>query len=1024
MWTAVALTALSGCAPTPEDLNVLTQHNNNARTGAYRYETELTPSSVGAATSTFGELYRLNAFDDAATDRRVTAQPLFVKGVAIEGRGPRDVLYVATQQNQIFAFDVTRNAPSSGNRWAWNPITLKSTHSGQTRTAAPLLKSENCGQLRGPVGILSTPVIDLAANTMYVVFRTARTFDTTDSEEALNADTHHFIASFDIRTGQELHRHEIRAAGFEPGKQTNRAGLLLMNQVVYVAFGASVCDHAGTEAKTTPPHGWVFAYRAPELAPLGPGGHAKPFNTSPRTGLAGIWQSGAGLAGNGQFVYALTGNLMTEHYTAVDNVEDRRKLQVDPLHQTELGHSIVKLRLQGDNSLEPDRLISGGQPPVVNAFTAGNWFKLDIGLSSSFGGDTDLGSGGPTLLDTGRLIGGGKQGRVYLLDPADMRRAKGTFQFDHTWNGEISPCDYDGDQMLGPNIHGSLVAWRPQASAFNYVYAMPEKDYLKAFRIYDNGVISDRPALSTRDLGIRSPRGMPGGTISLSANGGRDGIVWVSAIQQGEPDGIVTDGRRHGRLLAFDAETLALLWSAPNANEPFAKFVPPTVADGRVFRTTYNGEIVVYGLNAPGPHPARPAQQMGKVRAMTALWRNADHLDIFMPSRLTSAPVAAPFEADVLTTNWEARCPNPPAVERGWRGWFPVVQTDGLMHNDRPDAPDTFYGPLPDDLPNGFHVSAPSAPVAAVPGPANQREQVRLFVADANGRIQQTMWQGAVGWGAWSPLSAANFTAPRGNVTAIWNHPENRKHLDLFVVNADGDVVSTFFDGDQWRNGWFPVSPGSIDAPAGAAVTALWRNLDHLDLFVTNKDGAVMTTHWKFAGGWRAWGAVKPETGRATPGQPIAAVWRDADHLDLFITATDRTVKSIYWQPTPEQPDGWAGKSWFAIKPGSAHARPGQPVTAIYRNPTHLDLFITADDRTVKSIFWEPSREHPDGWDNKAWFSIGARSIDVEPGQAVTAIWDLNRSHLDLFVSDAGGRPMSTFFDRDAWRPEGWFSLQ
>ena len=89
--------ALAACGPTAADLSVLTQHNSNRRTGAYLYETQLTPTTVGEAASTFGLLYRLNVGEGTSVspDARIAAQPLFVKGVIIGGK-PRDVLYVVT----------------------------------------------------------------------------------------------------------------------------------------------------------------------------------------------------------------------------------------------------------------------------------------------------------------------------------------------------------------------------------------------------------------------------------------------------------------------------------------------------------------------------------------------------------------------------------------------------------------------------------------------------------------------------------------------------------------------------------------------------------------------------------------------------------------------------------------------------------------------------------------------------------------------------------------------------------------
>jgi hypothetical protein len=105
---------------------------------------------------------------------------------------------------------------------------------------------------------------------------------------------------------------------------------------------------------------------------------------------------------------------------------------------------------------------------------------------------------------------------------------------------------------------------------------------------------------------------MPGGFLSVSANNGHDGIVWVSDVcaykditvrfydRQACGDASTTDGTIPGRLMAFDALSLDLLWEDPTDNTPaavpFAKFVPPTVAAGHVFRAAYKDKVFVYGL--------------------------------------------------------------------------------------------------------------------------------------------------------------------------------------------------------------------------------------------------------------------------------------------------------------------------------------------------------------------------------------------------------------------------------------------
>src|SRR5580692_8885898 len=75
---------------------VVTYHNNNDRTGVNQSETALTPSTVSE--STFGKLFSM------PVDGQVYAQPLYVPALSIGG-APYNVVYVATENNSVYAFD-------------------------------------------------------------------------------------------------------------------------------------------------------------------------------------------------------------------------------------------------------------------------------------------------------------------------------------------------------------------------------------------------------------------------------------------------------------------------------------------------------------------------------------------------------------------------------------------------------------------------------------------------------------------------------------------------------------------------------------------------------------------------------------------------------------------------------------------------------------------------------------------------------------------------------------------------------
>jgi hypothetical protein len=139
-------------------------------------------------------------------------------------------------------------------------------------------------------------------------------------------------------------------------------------------------------------------------------------------------------------------------------------------------------------------------------------------------------------------------------------------------------------------------SWQTANPAFGLLYGMPEKDYLRAFRYNRSTLQVDTSPVATS--AVRSPDGMPGSHISLSANRGSNGIVWALVPKyNGQWDNVP------GSLVAFDALTLHELWRDDD-NIGFSKFTSPTIAGGKVFRPTFANKLIVYGLkNSPTTLP-------------------------------------------------------------------------------------------------------------------------------------------------------------------------------------------------------------------------------------------------------------------------------------------------------------------------------------------------------------------------------------------------------------------------------------
>ncbi|GAC1419462.1 MAG: hypothetical protein NVSMB62_12170 [Acidobacteriaceae bacterium] len=267
--SAVILVGLVCCVFAPfavAQVDVLTQHNDVARTGANLHETELTPALVAKAK--FGMLFK------RAVDDQVYTQPLVATGIRMSG-GVHDVVYVTTVNNSVYAFDAN-DPEATAPIWHVNFGTPANVHS----------TSFGCMDINGQMGIIGTPVIDKGRGALYVV---ALTHAGVGYIQRLHA--------LDLATGADLPESPVivTAESFEPLMQNQRPALLLANNMVYVGY-ASHCDKE-------PYHGFLFAFDAATLQ------QRAVFNTTPTGSEASIWQSGQGpaadLDGN---IHVVTGN--------------------------------------------------------------------------------------------------------------------------------------------------------------------------------------------------------------------------------------------------------------------------------------------------------------------------------------------------------------------------------------------------------------------------------------------------------------------------------------------------------------------------------------------------------------------------------------------------------------------------------------------------------------------------------------------------------------------------------------------
>jgi len=464
------LTVLS--PPNPSTLNVITYHYDNTRQGANTNETILTPANVNV--STFGRLIQYS------TDGYIYAQPLYVSGLVIPGEGTHNVVFVATENDSVYAFDADSNAGTNGGLlWHVNLGAAVSSYSGEFGTR---YQGTYYGDIVPVVGITGTPVIDLASGTLYVSVHTREVGATTNY--------YHRIHALNITNGAEQFYSPVvvtnsvpgigvestnGVVSFDPVNENQRPGMTLAGGMVYAAYGSY--------ADTDPYHGWVLGFNATNLAQS-----AKyAFNTTPNATVAtfgpnaaegALWMGGNGLCvDTSNNLYFATAN---GSFSANTN--------------------------GGDYSDSFVKLFTANGLAVADYFTPYNQSTLAVN-------DTDLGSGGTILLPDSvgsaahphLMVGAGKEGTIHLVDRDNMGRFNST-----------------NDSQIVQEARGVMGGvWSTPAYFNNHIYYQPSGDVMRAFLI-TNGILGPTP-MSVSGTSFSAL----GGTPFITANGVNNGIVWT-----------------------------------------------------------------------------------------------------------------------------------------------------------------------------------------------------------------------------------------------------------------------------------------------------------------------------------------------------------------------------------------------------------------------------------------------------------------------------------------------------------------
>ena len=522
--------------------SVLTQHNDLYRTGWNKQEAILTLNNVKPGT--FGKIFT------RPVDDQIYTQPLIVLNINIPGKGTKNIVIVATVNNTVYAFDA-----DSAN--VNNPYWQINVSPGGSRVVRNTDMTGSCSgnykDFSGNIGIVGTPVIDSSTNTIYLVARSVTPPPDNIFQQYLHA--------IDITTGTERPNSPVLIAAQVPGtgdgssggivkfnsqKQNQRAGLLLLNGIVYITW-SSHCDWG-------PYHGWVIGYDKTSLQ------QKIVYNTTPQGYNGGIWMSGAAPAADE------AGNI----YLSVAN------------GSVGITNDASNLVNRSESAL---KLTPAGNTLAINSFFTPKNYPYLESL------DKDFGVAGMLLIpNTHRALTGCKDGNLYLLDRDNMGG------FDSVVNHIVQTI------TLGSNVwilRSSLAYYKGEQK--EYIYSWSEKAYLHAF-LYDRAA-DTLDVLNAIISGVQGPRSGNGSFFSISSNGSADStaILWVNQAANG---GNANQAVLPGIFRAFSATDVTKeLWnSSMDSNDlsgNYSKFTCPSVSNGKVYLATFSNKLLVYGLKVP-----------------------------------------------------------------------------------------------------------------------------------------------------------------------------------------------------------------------------------------------------------------------------------------------------------------------------------------------------------------------------------------------------------------------------------------
>ena len=595
-------------------VNVTTRSYSNFRDGCNSEETGLTALTVQQkGISLLGQVALPN---DA---RGTEGQVLVVTGLTMDDGLVHDVFFVATMYNDVLAYDVN---------------TFELLWKQHVANPIPGTQAMDTWEINDRWGILATPVINTATNTIYVCAMS--------SPDGLFTDSSFHLHALSLTNGSEqAPALNLNAATYQaPGltRVSVLGGVARKQRCALLGdFGRNgidtvfVMNGSFLESADTN-QGWCIACDVTGLSSGSAPTIAASWTTTSRYSGAGLWQGSQGPSMDTDgYLYAMTGNGAFDGIT--DFGECIFKLKYTPAAAgVEASITIV----DWFSPFSDTGRVAGTEYQTLAdlSLLPADYQASDPGSSSMDGSDdSDLGSAAPLFLPmslTGYskdvIMGSGKDGWLYVLDASDMGKTMPAdfaadaiagnyakllsppYGFSYYPAGiDLMPTDLSTiptTYPLGPNgythhVHGTPVFYKsPRFGCMIFVGG--ENSPVRAFAFNADFTLTYLGCgtdIASEECG--PPGGMPGSMLSLSCNGTVEDTAVLWALQ---PLNDANKTISAGRLIAYGADwidngTLVKIWDSMEWNIQWkhCKFSIATCANGRLFVPTYDARVLIFG---------------------------------------------------------------------------------------------------------------------------------------------------------------------------------------------------------------------------------------------------------------------------------------------------------------------------------------------------------------------------------------------------------------------------------------------